>query len=71
MFDHPLPPATPASDTLRTALANLSSRDHDEIVFDPATGQILVAPRGKAPINDAVPATIIARSGFFSGGQSV
>jgi len=38
-----------------------------ELVFDPATGKLLVTQPGERPSPDAQVATAIAKDGFFGG----
>ncbi|GDX83931.1 hypothetical protein LBMAG42_57420 [Deltaproteobacteria bacterium] len=55
---------------VRNAMKTVAEDGPEELVFDPSTGRVTVVRRGAAPVNDALPATIVARSGFFAGGRS-
>ena len=68
---HPFAPpaAAPATqvepERVRDALKTVAVDGPEELVFDPVTGRVNVVRRGSPPVNDAMPATVVARSGFF------
>jgi len=55
---------------ITTNLLQHAEGDHaaEELVFDPQTGTLMVLENGQAlsPDSDAVPATVMAREGFFA-----
>jgi len=52
------------------ALVNIREQEDDELYFDPKTGKLVArSPNEIAPLDsDSVPATEMAREGFFRAG---
>ena len=65
-FFVPVPAPFAEPERVRNAMKSVALDGPEELVFDPATGRVNVVRRGAPPVNDALPATIVARSGFFA-----